>query len=199
MTVREVLIKAKNAASELALLTEKQKNQALNAMADQLIANCDTILQANAEDVAIAESNGMNSVMIDRLRLTEARIKGMADGIREVAELPDPVGEVTERVERPNGLVIEKVRVPMGVVAMIYESRPNVTSDAAALALKSGNVCVLRGGKEAIHSNIAISEALREGICQSGLPSDCLQLVTDTDRSSATELMTAMCALCLAS
>ena len=161
-------------------------------MADQLIANQDAILAANAEDLAQAEANGMNSVMTDRLRLTADRIAGMAKGIREVVELPDPVGAVLKRIERPNGLAIEKVRVPMGVVAIIYESRPNVTSDAAALSLKSGNVCVLRGGKEAFRSSTAIVEALRRGLASIGLSEDFVNMVPDTSREGARELMTAV-------
>ena len=192
MTVREVLQNAKKAASELALLSEQEKNRALCAMADQLIANQDAILAANAEDLAQAEANGMNTVMTDRLRLTAERIQGMAKGIREVVELPDPVGRVMDRIERPNGLLIEKVRVPMGVVAIIYESRPNVTSDAAALSLKSGNVCVLRGGKEAFRSSCAIVAALRKGLSSLGLPADFVNMVPDTSREGAKELMTAV-------
>ena len=191
MTVREVLQNAKNAASQLALLSKDEKNRALNAMADQLIANQAAILSANAEDLAQAEANGMNSVMTDRLRLTEERICGMAKGIREVVELPDPIGQVISQTERPNGLLIEKIRVPMGVVAIIYESRPNVTSDAAALSLKSGNVCVLRGGKEAFRSSYAIVTALRKGLATLGLCEDFVNMVPDTSREGANELMTA--------
>ena len=192
MTVREVLERAKKAAEQLALLSESDKNRALNAMADQLIANQTEILSANAEDLALAEANGMNSVMTDRLRLTAERIEGMAKGIREVVELPDPVGQVITHIERPNGLKIDKVRVPMGVVAIIYESRPNVTSDAAALSLKSGNVCVLRGGKEAFCSSYAIVEALRRGLSSLGLSEDFVNMVPDTSREGAKELMTSV-------
>ena len=192
MTIQTLIERAKNAASKLALLSEAEKNKALHAMADHLIANQETILAANAEDLAQAEANGMNSVMTDRLRLTADRIAGMAKGIREVVELPDPVGAVLNRIERPNGLVIEKVRVPMGVVAIIYESRPNVTSDAAALSLKSGNVCVLRGGKEAFRSSTAIVEALRSGLASIGLSEDFVNMVPDTSREGAKELMTAV-------
>ncbi len=192
MTIQALLERAKSAASKLALLSEAEKNKALHAMADRLIANQDTILAANAEDLAQAEANGMNSVMTDRLRLTTERIAGMAKGIREVVELPDPVGAVLNRIERPNGLVIEKVRVPMGVVAIIYESRPNVTSDAAALSLKSGNVCVLRGGKEAFRSSMAIVEALRDGLASIGLSQDFVNMVPDTSREGAKVLMTAV-------
>ena len=192
MTIQALLERAKSAASKLALLSEAEKNKALHAMADRLIANQDAILAANAEDLAQAEANGMNSVMTDRLRLTAERIAGMAKGIREVVELPDPVGAVLDRIERPNGLLIEKVRVPMGVVAIIYESRPNVTSDAAALSLKSGNVCVLRGGKEAFRSSMAIVEALRGGLASIGLSQDFVNMVPDTSREGAKELMTAV-------
>ena len=192
MTVREVLQNAKNAAAQLALLSEIDKNRALNAMADQLIANQADILAANEEDLAQAVENGMNSVMTDRLRLTSERILGMANGIREVTRLPDPVGQIISTVERPNGLKIEKIRVPMGVVAMIYESRPNVTSDAAALSLKSGNVCVLRGGKEAFRSSNAIVKALRKGLSSLGLSENFVNMVPDTSREGAKELMTAV-------
>ncbi len=192
MTVHEVLVRAKNAAAQLALLSEADKNRALNAMADRLLANQEAILAANAEDLALAKANGMNEVMTDRLRLTAERIAGMAKGIREVVDLPDPVGQIINRVERPNGLKIEKVRVPMGVVAIIYESRPNVTSDAAALSLKSGNVCVLRGGKEAFRSSYAIVEALRQGLSELGMSEDFVNMVPDTSREGAKELMTAV-------
>ena len=176
---------------KVALATSEQKNAALCEMANSLLQYQNAILSANEKDIEAAKST-ISPTMIDRLRLTQARIEGMANAILELTQLPDPVGRVLDTVTRPNGLTIQKVSVPLGVLAMIYESRPNVTSDAASLALKSGNVCVLRGGKEAIHSNIAIVNALREGIEKSGLPADCLQLVTDTDRSSATALMTAV-------
>lgn len=192
MTTREVLLQAKEAASSLALLSADQKNQALLAMATAMEAAQDEILAENRADLDAAEANGMNSVMMDRLRLTTERIHGMAEGIREVVALPDPVGEVISRIERPNGLLIEKVRVPMGVVAMIYESRPNVTSDAAALSLKSGNVCVLRGGKEAFRSSCAIVRALRQGLASIGLNENFVNMVPDTSRTGANELMTAV-------
>ena len=192
MTIQEILLKAKAAASALALLSTEQKNKALLAMAQALEDEQNEILSANAQDVTVAEQNGMNSVMIDRLRLSSERIKGMADGIREVVALPDPIGRVIDRVERPNGLVIEKTRVPMGVVAIIYESRPNVTSDAAALSLKSGNICVLRGGKEAFQSSHAIVDALKKGLSSAGFSSDFVNIVPDTSREGATALMTAV-------
>ncbi len=191
MTTHDILERARAAKAHAFRMTGEEKNAALLAMADALLAHCDAILAANSEDVEAAREK-MNEVMIDRLTLTEARIRGMADGIREVAALPDPVGAVLERVERPNGLVIEKTSVPIGVVAIIYESRPNVTSDAAALALKSGNVCVLRGGKESFRSSNAVVTALREGLTKIGLAPDLIQLVQDTTRQSANELMTAV-------
>jgi glutamate-5-semialdehyde dehydrogenase len=190
MTTQALLQAAQGAKSALALADTTAKNAALLAMADRLEAAEATILAANEQDLDAARDT-ISPVMLDRLALSPARIRDMADGIRQVAQLPDPVGRVLDRVERPNGLVIEKTAVPMGVVAIIYESRPNVTSDAAALALKSGNVCVLRSGKEAIGSAAAIVAALRLGLQDAGLPTDALCLVTDTDRRSATELMTA--------
>ena len=189
MTTREMLQKANAAKGAMALADAETKNKALLAMADALIARTGGILSANAQDLEAARGT-MSDVMLDRLALNEDRVAGMARGIREAAALPDPVGAVLSRVERPNGLVIEKTAAPMGVIAMIYESRPNVTSDAAALALKAGSACVLRCGKEAHRSAAAIVEALKEGLC-AGLPRDALQLVEDATRASANELMTA--------
>lgn len=191
MTTQEILKAAKGACSAMARVRTGQKNEALLAMADCLIREMDPILAENARDVEAARGT-MSEVMLDRLSLDEGRIRGMADGIRQVAALDDPVGKVLQRVVRPNGLVIEKTSVPMGVVAIIYESRPNVTSDAAALALKSGNVCVLRGGKEAFRSANAIVNALRDGLKQAGLPETCVSLIQDTSRESAMELMRAV-------
>ncbi len=190
MTTIEILKAAKAVCPVLAGLTEEEKNLALDSMADSLEAETETILKANGLDVEAAKDK-ISSVMIDRLALTGARIKGMAEGIREVAGLPDPAGKVLKRIEKENGLIIEKTAVPMGVVAIIYESRPNVTSDAAALALKSGNVCVLRSGKEAFRSANAIVEALRKGLKKRGLPEELVNLVQDTSRESAKELMVA--------
>ena len=190
MTTQELLLQANRAKGAMALADTETKNQALLAMADALLAHESAILAANALDLEAARGT-ISEVMLDRLALSPQRIAGMAQGIREVAALPDPVGEVRNRVERPNGLVIEKTAVPMGVIAIIYESRPNVTSDAAALALKAGSACVLRSGKEAHRSADAIVEALKEGLSQAGLPADALQLVEDTSRASANELMTA--------
>ena len=191
MTTLEILRQAKAETASLAMLSTQQKNAALMAMADALENNTDAILAANVRDVDAAREH-MNDVMLDRLRLTAERIQGMAAGIREVVELPDPVGRVIAREERPNGLVIEKTRVPMGVVAIIYESRPNVTSDAAALALKSGNVCILRGGKEAYRSSHAIVAALREGLYRVGLPEAFVNMLEDVSRDGANTLMTAV-------
>ena len=190
MTTKEILEKAVKAKTGLGLLSPDEKNRALNAMADAILEAEADILAANAEDVEAARGK-ISGVMIDRLALNHSRIAGMAEGIREVAALPDPVGRVLSAHVLENGLEISKISVPLGVVAIIYESRPNVTSDAASLALKSGNVCVLRGGKEAIHSNKAITEALREGLKNAGLPEDAICLVTDITRNSSAELMTA--------
>ena len=158
---------ARAAARRLAAATTGDKNNALLAMAAQLQAQTDAILAANARDVARAKENGMSQSMLDRLSLSKDRIDGMADGVRQVAALPDPIGEVMDGFRRPNGLKIEKVRVPLGVIGIIYEARPNVTSDAAALCLKAGNAAILRGGKEAIDSNTAIANALPQGILDS--------------------------------
>ncbi len=190
MTTQELLQNAKAAKGRMALADTRTKNQALLAMADALEAHSADILAANALDLEVAKGT-VSEVMLDRLALSSDRIAGMAAGLREVAELPDPVGAVLSRVERPNGLVIEKTAVPMGVIAIIYESRPNVTSDAAALALKAGSACVLRGGKEAHRSAAAIVAALKEGLSAAGLSPDALQLVEDTSRASANELMAA--------
>ena len=184
----DILREARAAAPALAAASAEKKNAALEAIADRLISHTEAILAANAADVAAAD---LGPVMIDRLTLTAERIAGMAAGVREVAELPDPVGRVIRRVERPNGLVIEKTAVPMGLIAIIYESRPNVTSDAAVLALKSGNAVVLRGGKESFRSNAAIAEAIRAGLKDAGLPEALVGLVEDTGRASARELMEA--------
>ena len=190
MTTQEILRAAKAAAPVLLQAGEEKKNAALLAMADALMKNADAILAANAMDLETARGS-ISEVMLDRLALSTGRIEGMAEGIRQAAALPDPVGKVLRRVTRPNGLVIEKTAVPMGLVAIIYESRPNVTSDAAALAVKSGNACVLRGGREAFRSAVAIVDALREGLAREGLPKELVSIVQDSSRRSATELMTA--------
>ena len=188
--MQNMLTAAKAAKQAVAKLTTAQKNSALLAMADSLLSCTDAILEANRQDLAAAQDT-ISTVMLDRLRLTGARIEGMAKGIREVAELPDPVGHLLQEYTRPDGLVIRKVSAPMGVIAIIYESRPNVTSDAAALALKSGSVCILRGGKEAFRSASAIVDALRQGLRSVNIPETAINLVTDTSRDSAYQLMTA--------
>ena len=188
--MKTMLEAAKAAKAEINRLTTEQKNAALNAMADALLAQEAEILAANALDLEAAKGV-VPDVMLDRLLLTPARIAGMAQGIREVAVLPDPVGAVLEEYKRADGLLIQKTAVPMGVIAIIYESRPNVTSDAAALALKSGNVCVLRGGKEAFRSANAIVNALKSGLRSLGITENAVNLVQDITRASATALMTA--------
>ena len=190
MTTLEILRRAKEAKGAMALAGPDVKDRALSAMAEALEAQAPAILAANALDVEAARG-AVSEVMLDRLALDQGRIHGMAQGVREVAALPDPVGLVLRREVRPNGLVIEKTAVPMGVVAIIYESRPNVTSDAAALALKAGSACVLRCGKEARRSAAAIAAALREGLSAAGLPQHALGLVEDATRQCARELMTA--------
>ena len=191
MTTQELLKTVKAAAPALAEATTAQKNQALLAMAAALEANCDEILEANRRDVAAAQGH-IAPVMIDRLALSRQRVLDMAEGVRQVAALPDPVGRVRRQVVRPNGMTIDQVGVAMGVVAIIYESRPNVTSDAAALALKAGSACVLRGGKEAFASSQAIVSAMQAGLETAGLPAELIGLVEDTTRNSATELMQAV-------
>ena len=188
MTTLEIMKRAKAAAPELAVASTAQKNRALECMAESLLAHTPDILAANAQDVEAARGH-ISEVMLDRLALTQARVEAMAEGLRQVAALPDPVGRALRQVERPNGLHITRVAVPLGVVAIIYESRPNVTSDAAALSLKSGNACILRGGKEAFRSENAIVEALQAGLAQAGLDPELVQLVQDTTRQSASELM----------
>ena len=186
----ELLAAARAAKNEVGQLSTQRKNEALLAMADALEAEQAAILAANAQDSEAAQGH-IGDVMLDRLRLTPARVAAMAQGIRDVAKLPDPVGRVLEETVRPNGLKIQKVSVPMGVIAIIYESRPNVTSDAAALALKSGNVCILRGGKEAFRSACAITDALRAGLRRAGVTENAVNLVRSTSRDSAAALMTA--------
>ena len=188
--VHDILLAAR-AAQKMLNDAQERKNAALLAIADRLVAGTDDILAANRADVEAAREK-YGSVMIDRLTLTAARIADMAKGVREVAALPDPEGRVITRVERPNGLVIEKTSAPLGVVAIIYESRPNVTSDAAVLALKSGNAVVLRGGREAFRSNAAIVRAIRAGLEDAGLPAALVGFVEDTDHRSADELMRAV-------
>ncbi len=188
MTTLDIMKTAKAAAPSLAQVSSDTKNKALLAMADRLEAASSAILAANELDMA-ASRGSISEVMLDRLLLTHQRIRDMANGVRQVAQLPDPVGQVMRQVERENGLVIRRISVPLGVVAIIYESRPNVTSDAAALALKAGNACILRGGKEAHNSAAAIVSAMQQGLVDAGLQPQLVQLVEDTTRQSAAELM----------
>ena len=181
--------RAKGAARVLAGASTAAKDDALRAAADLLVERTDDVLRANAEDVARAEATGTSATVVDRLRLDARRVEAMADGLRQVAALPDPVGEIVDGWVRPNGLRIRRVRVPLGVVAIIYENRPNVTSDAAGLCLKSGNAAFLRGSSAAVGSNIAIANVLREGFAKAGLPEDSLVLVEDTSRETAVEFM----------
>ena len=190
-TTLEILRNAKGAAGRLATLDTAAKNAALLKMADDLETHAAEILQANAVDLENAK-NRLSEVMLDRLRLNVQRIHGMAQGIRKVAALPDPVGKILEETTLPNGLILTKKRVPLGVVGIIYESRPNVTSDAGALCFKSGNVCVLRGGRDAFQSSFAIVSVLRGSLSSLGLDPDFIQIVEDVSRQSATEMMTAV-------
>lgn len=188
-SLAELGSRAKTASAVLANTSTELKDSALRSAADLLLEHCDTILSANRIDVERAESKGTSPTVIDRLRLDEGRVTSMANGLRQVATLADPIGEVVEGWVRPNGLSINKVRVPLGVVAIIYENRPNVTSDAFGLCLKSGNAAFLRGSSGAISSNIAIAQVLREGVSKAGLPEDSLVLVEETSRESAVEFM----------
>lgn len=181
--------KAKEAEKTLMIATTEQKNKALKYIAQALIENVDEIIQANTIDLENGKNNGMSEAMLDRLKLDKDRIKGMAKGVEDVVLLPDPVGRVLSETTRPNGLNIKKVSTPLGVIGVIFEARPNVTSDAAALCLKSGNTVILRGGKEAINSNRIIAKTMREAVKKSGLSEDVIQLVEDTSRESANALM----------
>ena len=187
--VAELGRRAKVASRVLATASTSAKDAALEAAADVLVQRTSEILDANASDVARAEGSGTAATVVDRLRLTPARVEGMAAGLRQVAALPDPVGEIVDGWTRPNGLVIERVRVPLGVVAIIYENRPNVTSDAFGLCLKSGNAAFLRGSGGALQSNVAIAAALREGLDKAGLPADAMVLVEDVRHEAAVEFM----------
>jgi len=180
---------AKAASRVLATAGTAKKNQALEAIAQILTERQDEWLAANALDITAAKENGMRSAMLDRLTLTPQRIAGIVDGVRQVIALPDPIGRVDKMETRPNGLIIGRRSVPLGVIAIIFEARPNVTVDAAALCLKSGNVCILRGGREAIHSNRCVAELMRQALEAVGLPADCVSLVQDTSHETANELM----------
>ncbi|MBQ8784246.1 MAG: glutamate-5-semialdehyde dehydrogenase [Clostridia bacterium] len=187
--LNEIGARAKKASRVLATAGTDTKNKALVAIADALMARAEYIIEANKRDIKAARINGMSEAMVDRLALDIRRIEAMARGAFEVSQASDPIGKVLSGTTRPNGLKIEKVTVPLGVIAVIYESRPNVTADAAALCLKSGNAVILRGGKEAIYSNIAIAHTMREAVESVGLPADCIQLIENTSRESASQLM----------
>ena len=188
LSVKELGINAKKASRTL-LTAKKEKNDALKNIADALVKNSEAIIKANDIDIKNGKENGLSDAMLDRLRLTRERIEGIANGVREIIAMPDPVGKVLSGNTLSNGLEITKVTVPLGVIGIIFESRPNVTADAAALCLKAGNCVILRGGKEAINSNKAIVEIMREAIFEAGLPKDCINLVEDTTRQSSIELM----------
>ncbi len=189
MTLRQQAQFAKQASYQLLLTDTQTKNKALLMMADALLAETPAILSANAKDMDSARAAGRTESLLDRLALNESRIIGMAEGLRKVASLPDPVGGADSVVKRPNGLSIEKRRVPLGVIGIIYEARPNVTADAIGLCLKSSNACVLRGGSEAIHTNAAVANCLSAAAYRAGVPEGAIQLVEDTSRETATELM----------
>ncbi len=193
MDIQKIILKqaqiAKQSALKLALVPTKEKDAALKAMAAALVKNCAAIMRANALDVAAGVKAGLSAALIDRLTLNEQRVKAMADGILDIVKLRDPVGEVMDSRRRPNGLRIDKVRVPIGVVGIIYESRPNVTADCAALCLKSGNAVILKGGKEAIHSNMAIYKALKGALVATKIPAEALGFIGSVDRAAVTELL----------
>ena len=187
--IKTLALQCRDAATAVASLPTEAKNALLRAMADALLADEAVILAANARDIEAAAAKGIGSAMLDRLRLDTARLQGIAAAVREVAELPDPVGQVTRAYDRPNGIHVERVRVPLGVIAMIYEARPNVTVDAAALCLKAGNAVILRGGSEAIHSNTAVAASLKRALRDAGLPEAVLTLVEDLRRETILELI----------
>lgn len=189
MTMIEMGKRAKEASRVLSCAKSDEKTKALLALADALEAKCDYILEENNKDLEAGKANGMSDALLDRLALSASRVSSMAQGARQVASFPDPIGTVLSGSTLPNGLEVTKVRVPLGVIGIIYEARPNVTADAAALCLKSGNAVILRGGKEAINSNMAVAKVMREAIESAGLPADCVQLVEDTSRQSSIELM----------
>jgi glutamate-5-semialdehyde dehydrogenase len=193
MTIQEQMLalaqEAQQATRIMANLSATAKNDMLRRMADALEQATSALVEANEKDLERAREKGLSAAMIDRLMLNDERITGMADGLREVAELPDPVGEISDMRRRPNGIQVGRMRIPLGVIGIVYESRPNVTADAAGLCLKSGNVVVLRGGSEAINSNVAIGAVLKKELLAMGLPAGALQVVTTTDRSAITELL----------
>ena len=189
MELLEICMRAKAAKYEVQRLTAEDKNKALLAVADRLVSEAKYIIEANEKDYDNGVKNGMHQGMLDRLKLDEKRIAAMAEGLKEVAALEDPIGTEIEHFERPNGLFIKKVRVPLGVIGIIYESRPNVTADAFALTFKSGNAAVLKGGSDAINSNIAITKVIRDALTAEGITPDAVQLIEDTDRSVTTQFM----------
>ena len=189
MDLIEIGKRAKAAAHRLAIMPTIKKNEALKAVASALVANSAAIIAANEIDVKNAKENGMSEALLDRLSVNETRVKAMADGILQVAELKDPVGEVLSMTNRPNGLMIGKKRVPLGVIGMIYESRPNVTPDAFCLCFKTGNAVILRGGSDCIHSNLAITKVIRAALAKQGVCEDVVQIIESTDRATATALM----------
>ena len=189
MTLQEIGQKAKEVSHVLGILGTEEKNRGLRAVADALVSGQDGILAANEKDMEKARENGMSQGLLDRLKLTPARIDGMAEGLRQVADLEDPVGEVITMKQRPNGLMIGQKRVPLGVIGMIYEARPNVTADAFGLCFKSGNAVILKGGSDAIYSNLAIVEQIRKGLSDAGLPEDAVLLIADTSRAVTRDFM----------
>lgn len=190
MTLEEICIKAKAAAFEMGKLSSEAKNQALYKMADALVAHQEEIFAANKLDVEAAKAKGVKASLLDRLALDEKKVQSMAKELQEVAALPDPIGSVLATWTRPNGLIISQIRVPLGVVGVIYESRPNVTSDAAGVCIKSGNAVILRGGSDALRSNVTIAKVLREALKKTAVPMDAIQIVDSPDRKVAEELMT---------
>jgi glutamate-5-semialdehyde dehydrogenase len=187
--IRKIAVEARQASYAMARLSSGEKNELLLSMAMALIDNAPHLIEENARDLAAAEKKGLSSAMLDRLMLDEARIKAMADGLREVAALPDPVGEVTRMWKRPNNLMVGKMRIPLGVIGIIYEARPNVTADAAALCLKAGNAVILRGGSEAINSNVAIARILQDAMQQAGIPAAALSLIPFVEREGVLEML----------
>lgn len=188
-TIRTLAENARAASLKIATLSTEAKNAALQRLAELLVDHTDDILKANARDIAEGEANGLSAALLDRLRFTPERIEGMADGVRQVIDLPDPVGETIEESTRPNGLRLVKRRVPIGVVGIIYESRPNVTIDCAVLCLKSGNACILRGGKEAFHSNTILASIIAQALRESGIAEEAVQLIPTTDREALNVLL----------
>ena len=189
MTLQEIGQKAKEVSHVLGILGTEEKNRGLRAVADALVSGQDGSLAANEKDMEKARENGMSQGLLDRLKLTPARIEGMAEGLRQVADLEDPIGEVISMKQRPNGLMIGQKRVPLGVIGMIYEARPNVTADAFGLCFKSGNAVILKGGSDAIYSNLAIVEQIRKGLSDAGLPEDAVLLIADTSRAVTRDFM----------